>query len=191
MEHEAEIIYRDQILQRVRDGNAITSEERLWLSTHRLYNRMLGYPYLNADVIELNTSKNCIIHVKIEEASYDNRIIPVITVPAGKGKILSEALLTDYKGNVINKPVKMLGVLLDAGKNEAQFTYQSSLGLLGVSYECDFFDSMQGLLIRKDSGTGDPNFAMICEKLSDRKILYRCKAPGSPNFDSLVFSVEW
>ncbi len=192
MEYELEIEYRNQLLTRVRNGERITPEERLWLVTHRVYNQILGYPYLNTDIIDLQTDKECTVYVKIESISYADRIIPVIGVPGGKGKIISENMVTDYKGNAqYKKPVKMLGLLLNMQHKKTQFLYQSGLGLLGVSYECDYIDKKQNIRMRQNSSTGATNLAMFCERISTNQMLYRCKNPNDSSFDSLVFSVRW
>ena len=192
MNYEEEINCRNNIMSRVRHGEKITSEDRLWLVTHRIINPTLGYPYLNTDIIHLHPKVTYIIRVTIENLTYPGRIIPVITVPGGKGKIVANTLLTDYNGNVSSKkPVKMLGLLVNLNHNEAEFAYQSNLGLLGVSYECDYFDNEQHIMIRKNSCVGDPDFAMLGEVLSDNKILYRCKAPTNDSFESFAFSIEW
>ena len=192
MDYKKESKYRDQILARARRGDRITPDERLWLLTHRLYNHALGYPYLNTDIIDLQTDKECTVYVKIESISYDDRIIPVINVPGGTGKIVSENIVTDYKGDAQHKkPVKMLGLLLNMQHKETRFLYQSNLGLLGVSYECDYIDEKQKIKIRQNSGTGCTNLAMLCERISANRLLYRCKNPQNVSFDSLVFSVRW
>jgi len=192
MNHEEETNYRNKILLRVRNGEKITPQDRLWLATHQIINRAFGYPYLNTDIIQLHPKVKYIIRVKIESLKYPGRIIPVVTVPGGKGEIVINTPLADYNGNTVpKKAVKMLGLLVDLNHKEIEFTYQSSLGLLGISYECDYFDSKQHIMIRKNSGVGDPSFAILREVLSDNKILYRCKAPSNDSFDSFAFSIEW
>lgn len=192
MNYDEEINYRNRILARIRDGKKITSEDRLWLVTHRIINRVLGYPYINTDVIHLQQNVNYLIRVNVEKLTYPNRIIPVITVPGGKGRIIANSALVDHNGNISTKEaVKMLGVMVDSNHNEAEFTYQSNLGLLGISYECDYFDSRQHIMLRKNSCVGDSNFAMLREVLADNKMRYRCKVPTNKNFDSFVFSIEW
>ena len=91
----------------------------------------------------------------------------------------------------LGKPVKMLGAMIDANHRETEFSYRSELGVIGISFECDYFDSKQQLMIRKNSDTGDPNFAMIDEKIASNRMRYRCKAPTDSNFESFVFIVEW
>ena len=192
MHCEEEVSYRNRILLRARNGEKITSEERLWLATHRIINHTLGYPYLNTDIIQLQSQEDYNIRVKVENLTYPGRMIPIITVPGGNGKIVAHTLLTDYKGNkTLKKPVKMLGLLVDNKHNEAEFVYQSNLRLLEVGYECDYFDDKQHIMVRKSSSVGDPNFAMLSEVLADNKILYRCKAPTNDDFESLSFSIEW
>ena len=191
MSYEEEIIHREKILSYVRNGKKITAEERLWLATHRIFNRKLGYPYLNTDIINLNAKEVYLLRVKVESKTYSDRIIPVIAVPGGKGRILATNVL-DRVGNLSpTKSIKMLGLLVDLNRNLVEVSYCSDLGLIGVSYECDYFDDKQNIMIRKDSCTGDHNFAMTCEILSDNKRLYRCKSPISDDFECLVFSLEW
>ena len=192
MDYEKEICYREEILARVSKGEKITSGDRLWLVTHRIINRTLGYPYLNTDILHLCPNVNYSIRVKLEKLTYPCRIIPCVTVPGGKGKIVSNSLLTDFNGNKTpKKNTKMLGLLLDSNHRESEFVYQSTLGLLGTSYECDYFDDKLHVMTRMNSCAGTPNFAMLTEVLAENRILYRCKSPISDDFESFVFSIEW
>ncbi len=192
MNYNEEIEHRNTIMSRIRNGEKVTSEDRLWLATHRIYNRVLGYPYLNADIIHLDPNVNYHICIKVESLTYPSRILPVITVPGGKGTIVANNVLYDYTNTVTSKKgVKMLGVLVDLNHNKTKITYQSTLGLLGVSFECEYYDDKQHLTIRKNSNVGDPNFAMLGEVLTKNKILYRCKTPDKNNFESFVFSIQW
>lgn len=192
MNHEEEINYRNKILFRVRNGDKISAEDRVWLATHRLYNRLMGYPYLNTDIIQLLPKVNYRVKIKVETLSYQKRILPVIAIPGGKGGIYTNFALVDYNGNISKgKPVKMLGVLIDSEHDESEIAVCSHLGLLSVSFECEYFDEKQHLTIRKCSNVGDPNFAMIRETISENKIRYRCKIPGNITFDSYVFTIEW
>lgn len=191
MSYEEEMVYRENILSKIRNGAKITPEERLWLVTHRIINRRLKYPYLNTDIIHLNAKEDYLIRVKVEDKTYSDRIIPFITVPGGKGRIVATNVV-DRAGKLSSKKqIKMIGLLVDLNRNLAEISYCSELGLLGISYECDYFDDKQNIMIRKDSCIGDPNFAMTSEFLSHNKVLYRCKSPISDDFQSLVFSVEW
>ena len=188
MQYIEEINYRNMIMERRRKGEKLTREERQWIDTHRLINRELGYPYLNTDMIQLQPNERYHIHVQVESRSYEGRMIPIITVPAQKGSIVSNLELTDYEGNIkTGQEVKMLGLLTDV----AEFDYRSELGLLGVSYECDYFDDRLRVMQRIDSGLGYPNFAMLREDLSENKVLYRCKTPVKDNYEGLVFSITW
>lgn len=192
MHYDEEIRHRNTILSRARNGERVTAEDRLWLATHRIFNRTLGYPYLNTDIIHLRPEVNYCIRIKVESLTYPGRVLPVITVPGGKGKIIANTLLTDHKGGVASrKSVKMLGILVDLNHNETEIIYCSNLGLLGVSFECEYFDNKQHIMLRKDSCVGDPNFAMLSEVLADNKIRYRCKTPENDGFESFVFSIEW
>jgi len=193
MNYEKEIIQREKLLSLVRKGEEITSDDRLWLVTHPIYNRNLGYPYLNTDIIQLTPRIKYNIFLKVESLAYPERIIPIVAVPGGKGKIIANNVYRETQnGNVITKkPIKMFGALLDLSHRETKFVYQSDLGLLGVSFQCEYFDDKMNLRIRKSSDTGDPRFAMLREMVAKNKMLYRCKAPNDDNFESLVFSVAW
>ena len=192
MNYDEEMDYRNELLLRARSRKKLTSEEQLWLASHRIINQNLGYPCLNKDIVELEKNVVYSVHVNVERLTYTDRIIPVITVPAGEGEIIAEGNLIDHnKKTTLKKSVKMLGILIDSNHGEMDFLYQSKLGLLGVSYECDFYDELQRLTIRKNSGSPSLDFAMLRENLSENKIMYRCKIPTNDDFDSFVFSLEW
>ena len=54
-------------------------------------------------IIHLHPKVTYVIRVTVEKLTYPGRIIPVITVPGGKGKIVANTLLADYNGNVSSK----------------------------------------------------------------------------------------
>lgn len=191
MTHEEEISYREQILSKGSRGEKITAEDRLWLATHRIYNRIKGYPYLNADIIQLSPKTMYDIHIRLEKCTYAGRILPVFTVPGGKGKIIYKRSVRDLKGNVFpEKPLKMVGLFISSQDSETEFTYCSDLGMLEIMFECEYYDENQKLMIRRTSGSAH-HYAMLSESLAGNKMRYRCKPPGTDDFDSFVFSVEW
>lgn len=193
MNYTEEIIYREKILSKARKGEKITVEDRFWLATHRSINRNMGYPYLNTDIISFKSNMNYLISIKVEKLEYPYRIIPVVTAPDGKGKIIPiDMTVKDYNGKITNKKaVEVLGLLVDSNRIERKFFYQSSLGLLGISYQCDYFNEKQHIMVRGNSDTGIPNLAMIRENMSDNKIVYSCKSPNDDSFEALVFSIKW
>ena len=188
MNYLEEITLREQILSNAREGKKITPEDRLWLLTHKMYNQQLGYPFLNNDIIQLNPKTTYYIQISIEQNLYPMRILPVISVPGGKGEITANEL---YDYNSSSKKVKALGLILNPQHSVTAVQYQSDLGLLGVSFQCDYYDHKLQLITRKDSSSGDPHYAMIAEKISENKIRYRCKMPNMDSFDAFVFIIEW
>ena len=189
--YEEEITYREAIMQKAYNNIKITNEERTWLVTHPLYNWRLGFPYFNVTVETLEANKWYILSVNVESIAYDNRILPIISAPAGQGQIVADFELTDLRGNVtFGKPVKMLGFELVKNR-EFQVDYRSKLGLLPVAYECDYFDVKQKLHIRKSSSTGDPDYAIKKQIVNDHMIRYYCKSPLDDSFDSMIFIIEW
>ena len=191
MNIEEEIWFRNNIMERIRSGQKVSSEERMWLATHRVYNFNLGPPFLNFDILQLLPNRKYIVRVRIEKLNYNKRIIPIVIVPGGKGGIFADFPMVDLNGKAATKDVKMLGLLLDLNRNESTFAYRSEIGLIGICYECDYFDTKQQLNIRKSSNTGSPNFAMLRESISDNKVKYNCKLPFDNNFEDFAFSVEW
>lgn len=192
MRYKEEIAFRNEILSRIRNGKKITPDERLWLETHRVINQKLGFPYLNTDIIELDLSVTYNIRVRIESCPCCGRYTPIFGVPSGMGWIIANNSVVDYKGELsIGKKVKIFGFLCDSIHCETEFKYKSSLGLLSISYECEYYDEKQNLTIRKASNTGDPRFAMNVEILSQNKNRYSCRVIDSDSSDCLVFTVTW
>lgn len=192
MDYEEEIQYRNAIMDRICTTGKATSAERQWLATHRLYNWHLGYPFLHSDMVRLEEKTVYSILVSLESKGYSGSIIPVFTVPLGKGKIVTTDQLFDLNGNGrAVRPIKMLGCMIDETNQTFEFQYMSQLGLIEVSFECEYFDKKQHLIIRKTSNAGDPSYSMIREDLADNKTLYRCKAPTEEGYDGLVFTLEW
>lgn len=191
MTYQEEINYREYILSKGSRGEKITAEDRLWLTTHRIYNRIMGYPYINTDIIQLTPKKMYNIHIRLENCTYAGRILPVFSVPGGKGKIIYKNPVRNLKGEVfLGKPVKMLGLFIDSQNPGTEFSYCSDLGMLEISFECEYYDENHRLMIRRNSGDFH-GYAMLSEHLAENKIRYRCKPPGTEDFDSFVFSVEW
>lgn len=192
MTYSEEIEYRKAIMSKVHSGERITSEERLWLVTHPLYNSQFGYPHLNSDIISLLPDTNYHVKIKIEKNLYSGRILPVINVPGGKGKINTDIPTFDYNGNLSSgKDLKMLAVMFGPECNEIEIDYRSGTGKLGISFECEYFDDQQGLIIRKNSNVGDPNYSMIRKNLPENEVLYLCNPPKCENYDNFCFSVKW
>lgn len=189
--YKLEVEQRKNLLQKARDSVKLTKEERIWLSTHALYNRQLGFPFFNTAIENLEKNKSHLLKITIDSVSYKDRIVPIIAVPAGQGQIITNGEVIDLKGNKwLNKPVKMLG--LESEKSvQFEVQYISQLGLLEVGYECDYFDNKSNLNMRQSSSTGDPDFAMVRHQVSDNKVQYCCKSPLTNSFDALIFSIEW
>ena len=189
--YEEEIIYREQILQKVRNGIKPTPAERIWAVTHPVYNRRLGFPFFNVAIESFEPNKWYLLRIKVEAIAYDDRIIPIIYVPAGKGRIITDFELEDISGNVSRGvPVKMLGLESKQHQN-SEVKYLSKLGLLSVSYGCDYFDEKPNLHKRESSSTGNPDFAMIRQIVNEHMVRYRCKSPVGDSFDAMVFTIEW
>lgn len=190
--YKDEIIYREELLQKIRDNVKITPDERIWLITHPIYNQRFGFSFFNVATENLEPNTWYILRINVECITYTDRIIPIIYAPGKKGEIVADFKLTDLKGNVsLKKPVKMLGFEIDPIHMEAKVKFRSALGILSVAYECDYFDKNHTLHKRQASSTGDPDFAMKKETLNNRMVRYYCKSPINDSFDAMIFTIEW
>jgi len=191
--YNSEIVERQYIKDKIRNNIKITSEERKWLMTHSVYNQKWGNDTLNVAVERIEPNKWHVVRVSVESASYDKRIIPVLSaLPAKKGQIVADFEVWNYDGVPVgNKPVKVLGFEFDDNKFEYQVEYFSDLGIFSVQYECDYFDSKMNLNRRAHSCSEDTELAMRREIVDGNTIRYYCKSPVDCSFDALVFKIHW
>ena len=181
-----------EILKKVKSGAKISKEERFFLETTPAYNSVLGYPYLLKDVVNINSSDEVSLSVVVESISYNEKIIPVISVPAQKGMISTSFELFNYKGELSkDNKTKALGVDLSDEHKSTVVQYKSDLSLLAVNYECWCYNMILKKTLPESSMCGKINYAMSKEVVSENKIRYFCKSPDSDSFDAMVFTVEW
>lgn len=189
--HE-QIEHRKILIDKVSRGENLSFLERQWLVTNPVFNSKLGPPYTNYEIITLPSNSTYNLIIRIERISYENRIIPIISVPSAKGKIVCDFPVTNFNGKTsVGKPIKMLGLESVIVSGETRIVYQSELGLIAVEYQCDYFDEKQNINVRKSSFSGDFNFAMLKEEVKCNKILFHCKNPKNDTLDALVFSIEY
>lgn len=187
-EHEK----RNDILQKIRNREKVTTEERLFLETTPACNSVLGYPYFLKDIVNINSSDEVTVSIVLESASYGDKIIPVISVPAQKGIISTGFDLVDYKGELSkDNKTKVLGVDLSSEHKSTVVKYKSDLSLLAVNYECWCYNMILKKTLPESSMCGKTNYAMLKEEISENKVRYFCKNPDNKSFDALVFTVEW
>lgn len=188
MKYRDEILYRKEVIGKVHNGEKLSKQEREWLVTHKVYNEILGYPFLSVDILEIE--KKCSINIKVEECNHNSRIAPVFGIPLGKGEIVACFDTFDRKGEKNTKPIKMLSLDVET-KKEFNIECHSSSGLLTIFYQCDYYDDKMKMYKRESSYGANLSFAMIEEKICDNKYRFRCKSPLSDTFDALIFVVEW
>ena len=188
---ENEIRRRKELLQKA-NNRTITAEEQLWLITHPIYNQQRNDFSLNTSVEHFLPNKWYVFKIKVESVNYNGRIVPQIFVPDKKGKLKTDLILKNYKGEFVSKKsVRMIAFEPDNDSLEYTVEVFSTVGCLSVDYCCDYFDEKHCLHMRKASATGDPNFAMIREFLGEQTVRYYCKSPVVDSFDALVFSLKW
>ena len=179
-------------MNKIYKGNRITNEERLWLITHPLYNKCYQEPYYNVDIIRLDEKTKYFMNVNVKRIICDEKMIPIIGVATGKGKLIIDGDLLDLDGNVTaTKETKILGVNVDLNNTNSKFTFHSELGLLSVSYQCEYLSKDMGMYRKETSSSGILSLAMKKVVLADNKVEYHCKSPLNDDFDSFVFIIEW
>ena len=175
MTYEEEIRYREELFIKIRNKIKLTPEERLWMETHPVYNSSLGYPFLKIAIETLAANKWYTLKVKLESIAYEEKIAPIIYVPASKGKILTDFAVFDFYGKESRgKPIQMLECEL-AQQEEMKVKYLSELGLLSVHYKCGYYDLQQKLYVIASSMGANISFAMVREPVNDQTVRYRCK----------------
>lgn len=188
---ENEIAIRNQLYEKVLRREKLTPDEKLWLDTHREFSRLLGIPYLKSDVIYLDKDTNYQFHISFLGASHPLMIAPCFKAPAWEGSITSDAELFDFHGKKSkSKDVKMLVTRIHKENKEFTFLYHSKHGAICVCFECMYDDPKMHLQTGGLSSDSEGLY-MLREDVVENKVIYRCKAVGAAEFDSLVFQVEW
>ena len=190
---EREITIRRNILLKAAKRIKISPDERLWLLTHSVYNTTIGGDVFHEVVDEIPKNQWLDLKISIEKLNYEQRIIPVLTVPGLKGQIITDWNLRDIYGRVkpSRTPVKQIGVEINGQLEECHIKYKSDLGLCSVSYEYDCYDDRMKCLMPIYSSSGNSKHALKREPIDDHTIRYYCKSPISDSFDALVFTVSW
>lgn len=191
MDYIKDIEYRKQLLEKRSFGQQLTKEERFWLVTNPVFNRWYGYPFYNKDVLNLKLDILYSIHIKIIELTDRTPVTITLGVSGNKGELISEEFLLDIDGNETKKKTtKVLRFNLENKKTDYYVNFKSKLGLLDISYGCDYYDDNVKLFKTESSSTGNPSFAMMKEIISEGKVQYKCKHPNSDTYDMLVFEIE-
>ena len=159
--------------------------------THPVYNNHFEGDAFNVVIERIEPNEWYLIKIKIKTKDYNRRIIPIIGVPAGKGRIITDLKLYDSDSKPRRKKeVKMLGFETDTSCTEYTIRYMSNLGLLEVKYECDYFDSLQNIVKREASSTGNYDFAIKKKLIDEQTIEYYCKSPTKEDFNALIFTLH-
>lgn len=192
MNYKEEIEIRKTIKGKIYDGEKITKEEREWLVTHPVYHENMGFPILKSDVFDVKPNTQYSVTLKKLSSAYSYKIGTIISVPAGKGKIIVDKEVFDMY-NRAKKPGTPIKAYLIGFENydEESFIYLSTIGKMGVDYHCQYFEKWLNAITSGSSDGADLRFAMKKEIVADNKIIYRCKSVSEENFDALVFSVEF
>lgn len=190
--YENEKIYRKSIMKKIRNGEKIGNDEREWLVTHSLYNPLYDSVVFNSSVEYVEPNKEYIIEIEIESVSYDKYIVPIVSIPAGKGSLHADFEVKDIDGkSAPTGNVKSIGIVFSQIPTKVPLAFLSEKGVLSVAYECDYYDEKQKLNLRQASSTGCTDFGILREIVDKNTVRYRCKSPQKSNFDALVFCIHF
>ena len=188
---ENEINQRELLWKKVLDGKRLTEEEKIWLDTHKKFSKLLGVPYLQRDFIQLEKDTTYDFCISFISAKHPRFIAPCFKAPRLIGNIMTDGELYTFTGKMDKKKaVKMLVPLIHQDNKSSSFFYQSALKGICVSFEGEYEDKKQGMIMRRFSSDFEGLY-MLREDIGENKILYKCKVENAPEFDSLVFLVEW
>lgn len=189
---EQEIRQRNAIWKNRSINGKLSEEDKEWLATHRKYHPVLGYPFLNADMIELEKNTEYEISVTFEKSDYDDDIYPLFTIPVRKGFLLTDFPVTNLRGKTsIGKPITMLCLQISSQKTTSAFRCVSQTGLLQVSFSCKYPCLHSPKVQITENSDSGPTLIMKREIVAENKYRYRCKSPTTDSYDNLVFSVTW
>ena len=138
-------------------------------------------------------SYGCILLLEVFDKTKVYR--PFIFV-IGKGAIEVQGELLNSLGEKVNyKETRMLIPLLDENRTSTCLTVIAKDGLIGIAYQCEYFDERMQIQTCEISDGAKIRYAMKKEVVSKNEFIYNCKNPAIKNdestqFDAFVFSVK-
>ena len=193
-----EIQYRETLLKK--GYRKLTIAEKTWLQTHAIYSIKYGYPYLQAQVIEIKPNVIYKLTVSLNRKKAFHRITPTIRIPMEKGFILFDGLIKDQSGKVYDSSkATILSTNTDEEHPRVQLTLLSELGYFMV-----YFHSMN--LTKQYSEPHSissiyserlvpsitiPYFAMECTKTKYNRLRCACSTSREQFIVVYEFDIEW
>ena len=156
-----------------------------------LINQKYGFPFLNRHDIELEPRTEYNVRIKYLKRKCEQRIVPRICSPEGKGKIYLNYRLIDRKGRLTeNTPAKRFAAEISLQREEITVKFCSSTGIMSIAYECDSQNDNDAY-DRICSDSCNWKYAMTAKQIDPFTVEYSCKNPDSMDFDCFRFSVSW
>ena len=196
MDFKKNIEYRRTLNQKVFEGEKLTDAEKQWLKSNPMFNESFEFPCYQRDAIGIPVNfKTKVIITVLGQGDKTKVYRPFIFV-IGKGAIEVQGELLNFLGEKVNyKETRMLIPLLDENRTSTCLTVSSKDGLIGIAYQCEYFDERMQIQTREISDGAKITYAMKKEVVSKNEFIYNCKNPAIKNeestqFDSFVFSVK-
>ena len=196
MDFKKNIEYRRTLTQKVFEGKKLTDAEKQWLNSNPMFNETFELPCYQRDSISIseNLKTNMVITV-LSRGDKTKIYRPVISV-IGNGAIKVQGELFNSSGEKVDyKETRMLIPLLDENRMSTCVTVISKSGLIGIAYQCEYFDERMQMQACEISDGAKITYAMKKEVVSKNEFIYNCKNPTIKNdestqFDAFVFSVK-
>ena len=192
MEYHDLIKKRKVLMEKAYNGDKLTADERYWLITTPAFNAFYETPVFLSDIVLLK--KSCLYEIKIKviNTNCSHKIFPKISVAGMKGSIITDLNVTNIDNEVVKNDTKVLVLMLDETKSEANVHFFAKDGLLKIEYYCSYYDENMKIIQNKSSGGCNYQKLGMLKTVTDKNTIeYRCKSEFSDTFDSLIFSVHW
>lgn len=195
MNVEEQIEFRKKLIAQLRDGKAISKEEKIWLRTNPVYSEKYGYPYLAMDVIEITPNTRYLFSINTHKSNTTERMGAVFSLP-----LYSESLKSGYFEGKFHKSdvqhdenglSKAKGIIVeeDGKKEDRTFIYRSKTGKIVVSFECESEDHRGSKYWT--SSISCPLLAMRKFCANGNNATYTCTSLTNSSFDCFIFSIDW
>jgi uncharacterized beta-barrel protein YwiB (DUF1934 family) len=195
MDYKDNIRQRELIEKKVYDSQKLTKEEKWWLKSNPVFNPRYEFPCYQRDVIQISQKTETVVTISPTSNNDKTKIYrPVISV-IGKGVIKVDSQLLDIDKKEVSYNETKILIPLFAEKNSISVKAVSESGLIGVWYQCEYYDERMRLYTIEMSDGANMFFGMKKSILSDNEFLYSCKSPTVPNesevdFDAFTFSIK-
>ena len=192
MNYKDNINYRHFLEQKVFEKKKLTDEDKWWLESNPRFNGKFDFPCYQRDILKIPENVETQVTISLSIHNDKAKIYhPVISV-IGKGSIKVNGQLLDFNREIVNCNKTKILILLLEEKNPISVSVVSKSGLLGIAYQCEYYDERTRLHTSEISDGANLSYGMKRCDVSNNEFVYYCKNPSvsDDSFDSYVFSIK-